>query len=88
MRIVINFQQVNPTFDVTDTQTPDPPVVEITSSLAFGTLVSCLLRKKEWEESLASLAYTKHVNGNFFFFLVCMNKIVFKKLSIVQSLVF
>lgn len=68
MRIVINFQQVNPTFDVTDTQTPDPPVVEITSSLAFGTLVSCLLRKKEWEESLASLAYTKHVNGNFLFF--------------------
>lgn len=54
MRTVINFQQVNPTFDVADTLTVDPPVVEISSSPSFGTLVSCLLsqneRKKERKE--------------------------------------
>ncbi|XP_031445485.1 POC1 centriolar protein homolog B [Phasianus colchicus] len=30
--------EVNPTFDVADTQTVDPPVVEISSSPSFGTL--------------------------------------------------
>nr|XP_047917137.1 POC1 centriolar protein homolog B isoform X5 [Anser cygnoides] len=37
--------EVNPTFDVTDTQTPDPPVVEITSP-SFGTLH--LLKYRVW----------------------------------------
>ncbi|XP_071408215.1 POC1 centriolar protein homolog B isoform X3 [Pithys albifrons albifrons] len=30
--------EVNPTFDVTDTQTPDPPITEIRSTSSFGTL--------------------------------------------------
>lgn len=42
--ILINFQQVNPAFDVTNTQTLDPPVIEISSSSSFSTPVSCLLR--------------------------------------------
>ncbi|NXK87235.1 POC1B protein, partial [Formicarius rufipectus] len=30
--------EVNPTFDVTDIQTPDPPVIEVRSSSSFSTL--------------------------------------------------
>lgn len=45
--IIIHFQQVNPTFDVPDTLTPDPIVIEIRPSSSISTPVSCFEKKKK-----------------------------------------
>ncbi|NXP17162.1 POC1B protein, partial [Scytalopus superciliaris] len=56
--------EVNPMFDVTDTQTPDPPVVEIRSSSSFSTLGDGKTEELHWTPASVLARSSKRKSDN------------------------